>query len=335
LGQHEQRKLWDLSGHISEEIKAKPVDTVVLSPMPGIAVYSQGNLLSTVVGGGSRTLLLGFPSLHGLSTGEFKAILAHEYGHFSNRDTQWNSLNYSMGGSLLSTFRSIPGPGAFRGSLGLIAGLNPAYWMMRAYVPLYFKVTSGFSRVREVMADIAALKLCGGKTFGQALLKEATNQALFSQVVQPKLLVELSRLGKKASNLSQSIETVCSSTEKSAMRDFQAALLSRAPTRGAYDSHPPLKVRLGYASKFEQRDETLGGPVQELFEDWKGLNERLTDFYYKRMPPKKCPRCGTFNEPFAERCRCGAVFIPPYRGPVRQLVRPPRSPNGMGEPKSQ
>src|SRR5208337_1859765 len=152
--QHEQKKLWDLSVHISEEIKAKPVDTIVLSPLPGIAVYSQGNLLSTVVGGGSRALLLGLPSLHGLSAGEFKAILANEYGHFSNQDTQWNSLSYSMGNSLLSTFRPIPGPGAFRGSLGLVALLNPAYWMVRVFVRLYFKVTAGFSRARELMADI-------------------------------------------------------------------------------------------------------------------------------------------------------------------------------------
>ncbi|MBZ5516234.1 MAG: hypothetical protein LAN62_15560 [Acidobacteriia bacterium] len=79
-----------------------------------------------------------------------------------------------------------PGPGKGRGWFGLIMWLNPAYWMLLVFVRLYFKLTNGFSRIREVMADIAAMNLRGGRAFGQGLLKVATNDALFVKVVHAK-----------------------------------------------------------------------------------------------------------------------------------------------------
>jgi Zn-dependent protease with chaperone function len=287
LGQNEQRKLWGITAAIGREIEAKPIDSIVITPLPGIGVYLQGNLFTTILGGGTRVLQVGLPSLHGLTMDEFKAILVHEYGHFSNRDTQWGSFTYSMGNALLTTFRSMPGPGKSGsmggGMVGLVMWLNPAYWILLVFVRLYFRLTNGFSRIREVMADVAAMTLCGGKAFGQGLLKVATNDELFVKVVHAKLVPKLLEKEKTIPNFSKTLDQAYTSIGKRALGEIQAAILSRSQTHSVYDSHPALKVRLDYAKKFETGKEKYAGPVRELFEDWDRLNEKAAELYYQRL----------------------------------------------------
>lgn len=283
LGQNEQRKIWDITAAIGREIKAKPIDAIFITPLPGIGVYLQGSLFTTILGGGTRVLQVGLPSLHGLAMDEFKAILAHEYGHFSNRDTQWGSFTYSMGNSLVSTLGSLPGPGKGGGLFGLMMWLNPAYWMVLVFVRLYFRLTNGFSRIREVMADIAAMNLCGGRAFGQGLLKVATNDELFVKVVHAKWVPKLLEKEKTIPNFSKTLDQAYTSIGKRALDEIQAAILSRSQTHSVYDSHPALKVRLDYAKKFETGEEKYAGPVRELFEDWDRLNEKAAELYYQRL----------------------------------------------------
>jgi len=158
-----EKKLWEVTKGIAKEIQVKPIDKILITPDPGIGVYLEGNLFSTIFGGGKRVLEVGLPSLHDLTVDEFKAILAHEYGHFSNRDTQWNSFVYIVGNSLVSTLQATPGPARDESKeAGIIVrgimSLNLAYWLLFIYVHLYFKITNGFSRIREVMADIRAIE---------------------------------------------------------------------------------------------------------------------------------------------------------------------------------
>jgi len=90
-----------------------------------------GNFLSTLFGGGDKGARNGFPINLRSRNREFEAILAHEYGHFSNKDTQWGSFTYSMGNSLTSTLNSTPGPlNNSGGRLGALLSLNPAYWIL-------------------------------------------------------------------------------------------------------------------------------------------------------------------------------------------------------------
>jgi Zn-dependent protease with chaperone function len=67
-----------------------------------------------------------------------QAILGHEYGHLSNKDTSWsvNGRCWSAGGWFAR-----------------VALINPGRWVVCGYLLLFGFVTSGFSRMREVFAD--------------------------------------------------------------------------------------------------------------------------------------------------------------------------------------
>lgn len=285
--QGEGKKLWDITKEIAKEIQAKQIDKIVITPDPGIGVYLEGNLFSTIFGGGKRVLEVGLPSLHDLSVDEFKAILAHEYGHFSNRDTQWSSFTYTVGNSLVRTLQATPGPsqneneegGMIRG----IMSLNPAYWLLLLYVNLYFKITNGFSRIREVMADIRAMELYGGKAFSNGLLKVSTNDTIFSQVIQSEWVPQLLKEEKTISNFSKFMELVYKSLDKKLIDDFRTNLLQQSATHGVYDSHPALKIRIDYAKKFTEGEEKDKRTVSELFDDWDEINKKVAELYNLRL----------------------------------------------------
>ncbi|RMG77183.1 MAG: hypothetical protein D6707_11435, partial [Bacteroidetes bacterium] len=287
ITKNEQKKLWYLTRKIAKEIQAKPIDKIVITPDSGIGVYLEGNLFSTIFGGGKRVLEISLSSLYNLTIGEFKAILAHEYGHFSNKDTQWNSYTYSMGNSLITTLRSMPGPSQGEKEEGswirFMMTLNPAYWLLLLYMMLYFKITNAFSRIREVMADIMAMRLYGGRAFRNGLLKVATNDLVFSEIIQSKWVPKLLKEGKTISNFSKFMEIVYKDLEKKDIDELQNHILSSKQIHSIYDSHPALKMRIDYAKKFDDVPEKDNKPVEELFDNWDEINKKVADLYNLRL----------------------------------------------------
>lgn len=288
IKKNEQPRLWELTKQLADEIQSKPVDKIIIAPKPGIGVYLEGNLFSTMLGGGKRVLLIGVPSLHELTVDEFKSILAHEYGHFSNKDTQWSSFTFSMGNSLLSSFRQMPGPIQFRTGSAAYDWLrthlnltywNPAYWIMFVFIKLFFRITSGFSRIREVMADIRAMTLYGGKALSNALQKVALNDTIFSQVVESKLVPQFLQQNKAFTNFSAVMEQLYTKVDKSELEKYKSDIISKSETHDIYDSHPALKVRLDYAKKFGEKEEKDKRPVKSIFDDWDKLNELVATIY--------------------------------------------------------
>jgi len=287
IKKNEEKELWNLAKEIAKEIEAKPIDKIIITPDPGIGVYLEGNLFSTIFGGGKRVLEVGLPSLHELTIDEFKAILAHEYGHFSNRDTQWSSFTYTTGNSLIKTLQATPGPSHDENEeVGMVRGimsLNPAYWLLSIYVHLYFKITNGFSRVREVMADIRAMELYGGKTFSNGLLKVSTNDTIFGEVIQSEWVPKFLKEKKTISNFSKLMELVYKSVDKKTIDELKSNLLKRSELHGVYSSHPALKTRIDYAKKFADGEEKDKRTVSKLFDNWDNINEKIAEVYNMRI----------------------------------------------------
>lgn len=284
ITENEQKKLWELTRKISTEIKAKPIDKIIITPETGIGVYLDGNVFSTIFGRGKRVLKIGLYSLHNLTIDELGGILAHEYGHFSNRDTSWSSYTYSMGNSLTGALRSMPGPSKGGGcGVRLIMSLNPAFWLLLLYVMLYFKITNGFSRIREVMADIMAMHMYGGRAFSNGLLKVAINDLVFSEIVQlgqiPKLLNE----EKTITNFSQLMDVAFNGLAKKDIDELRNNLLFISQVHGNYDSHPALKIRIDYAKKFDDVAEMDKNPARELFDDWDDIGNKVDELDKSRL----------------------------------------------------
>jgi Zn-dependent protease with chaperone function len=279
----QQSELWAMSRSVATSVGTKPADRIVLTPDPGISVHLSGPLPITLLGGGTRVLQLGIPSLHQLTVAELQAILAHEYGHFSNRDTQWSTFTYALGNGLWGAFKATPGPLQGEPSFfSFVLALNPGYWTLFLFLKLFSRVTGAFSRIREVMADIRAMKLYGGESFAKGLAKVAFNDAVFAGIVQGEVIPSLLKEDKVVNNLATIMRLVSHDLPDEQRKELTSALSSAEV--GEYDSHPPFATRLGYARRFP----TPPNPQEErdasgLFEEWDALNERVAEMYNQRL----------------------------------------------------
>ena len=312
MNEREQQRLWGVSKEIAKEIKIKPINKIIVTSEPGICVYLEGNIFSTIFGRGKKVLEIGLPALHNLNITEFKAILSHEYGHFSHRDTQWSVFTYSMGTSLINSLRAMPGPkkGSGWSLIRIIMTINPAYWLFLLYTMLYFKITNGFSRIREVMADIVAINLYGGKSFASGLMKVATNGMVYNEVIQPLWVSALLEHNLTIAYFSKSMEHFYSEMDNEELEELKTKILSMRQTHDIYDSHPALKIRIDYAMKFKDREVDIEQPVEfsnawvdlnkifddtkidespisELFNDWDGINEKTAELFNRHLSHMK------------------------------------------------
>lgn len=278
----EQPDVWKLCDAVAVDVDTKTVDEVFLSPQPGIGVYLEGGLFSMLVGRTKRVLTIGMGSIIGLSVSEMRAILAHEFGHFSNKDTAWNSLTFTMASALHNALSTMPSPWRSVGSgwVRLTSALNPALWALMAYRLLFALVTTGFSRMREVLADKTAISLYGCSSFTSGLMKVGRNDYVLSGYLVPEMARMLTEDNRVFVNVFQTMEERYRSLDGGEISRLEGSLLSQEK-RSPFDTHPLLRERMAYAKRFEVEAKYPAGDdsVKTLFDDWDGTTKSLSDLY--------------------------------------------------------
>ena len=312
LKRDEQPKVWELCDKVAKEVGTKSVDEIFLSPQPGIGVHLSGGLFSLLIRRTKRTLTIGMGSISSLSTSQMEAILAHEFGHFSNKDTAWNSLTFTMAAALQNTLSTMPTPwnSGDSGYMKAVAALNPALWVLLGYRLLFSVVTSGFSRMREVFADKTAISLYGYKNFTDGLMKVARNDYVFSSYFVPDMIKMLTEEGKTYTNLFHTMDQTYKSIEQTKLTDIDKSILDQEKS-SMFDSHPLMKDRMSYAKHFEvnAKHATNNDDFKNVFVNWDEVSKSMSDLYTyylavltgnkKLVSPNMCKKCGgEFREGF-------------------------------------
>ncbi|MDD4891367.1 MAG: M48 family metallopeptidase, partial [Phycisphaerae bacterium] len=89
MTRNDQPRLFGVLDEVCRKVSARPVNEVFVTPETEIGVWEESAIYMPP-GAGKRKLVLGLASLCFLTLDQLKSILAHEYGHFSNRDTYWS-----------------------------------------------------------------------------------------------------------------------------------------------------------------------------------------------------------------------------------------------------
>jgi Zn-dependent protease with chaperone function len=153
------RRLLD---EIASQIGTRPVDNVYMTPATDLAVTERGGILKQLRGPEERCLILGVAVLDGMKLGPFKAILAHEYGHFSNRDTAGGGFALGVRRSLLTMAHHLAEGGA-------ATWYNPAWLFLWGFNLVFLRISQGASRLQEILADRWAAFAYGAKAFERGL----------------------------------------------------------------------------------------------------------------------------------------------------------------------
>jgi hypothetical protein len=253
----EEPKLREMLDGVASRIGTRAVDNVYLTPGTEVAVMERGK---------ERCLILGVAVLDGMLIRPFKAILGHEYGHFTNRDTAGGAYALHVRQSLIAT-----AIGLARG--GVATWYNPAWWFVNGFHRVFLRISEGASRLQEVLADRWAVMVYGAQAFEDGLRHvvergvrfDAHAGATLKEVVDRKLPLT-------------NLYTYTPSTPAKDLSDAVEEALNRASS--AYDSHPAPHERFALIHKLPKPaflpEPDDDAPAWSLFTDPEKLQHAMT-----------------------------------------------------------
>jgi Zn-dependent protease with chaperone function len=264
---------------VAAKVGTRPVDRVYLETGADIAVFERGGILAKLRGKGERCLLLGVAVLDGMDTRAFKAILAHEYGHFSNEDT--------AGGNLaLGVRRSVIHSAVGLAEAGAAGWYNPAWVFLNGFHRVFLRISQGASRLQEVLADRWSARTYGAVAFERGLRHAIAADLRFDAHAKATVM-EVVNNQKSLRNLySYAPEQPSDGDGDGEMSIEQRVEEAINAEPSPYDSHPRPADRFRWAraiaAAHEPGDE-IGEPVWDLFSDRAAIEERLTDVIRQRV----------------------------------------------------
>ncbi|MEV8608540.1 M48 family metallopeptidase [Amycolatopsis sp. NPDC051373] len=145
-----QPELRALVRELAETVGTAPPDEVRIMNRVNAAVHERTRWFGLRVT--ERTLFIGAPLFAGLGVAELRAVLGHEFAHYSSSDTRFAGATYRGRVAILR----------------VLSGLDGASWFSRLLRPLfqvygwvYFAVSGRVSRDQELAADVAAARVAG------------------------------------------------------------------------------------------------------------------------------------------------------------------------------
>lgn len=142
-------------------VGAPPLDGVVIDGELNAMAAQAPRMLG--LGGHRQYLVLGLPLMRLLDREELASVIAHEFGHFGERDGHFTGWIYRV---RLSWYRVLNGL-AESGS----AFAHLLYGFFKWYVPYFDAYSFALARDKEYQADAAAARAVGAEAAGSALLR--------------------------------------------------------------------------------------------------------------------------------------------------------------------
>lgn len=263
-------RLYEALAEVAHRVDTSPVDEVYLAPGASIGVHQEGRGPFGLFGVKRRVLTLGLSTMHFLTVGELKSILAHEYAHFSHKDTFYSRFIYQV---TLSIREALNGMGSSGGYFNYV---NPVYWFLFLYHKCYDLLSAGFSRSREFLADRMAATLYGSDTFTSALTKVSTDGTLFEMTMYDSINSLLGE-GKAYVNMYTAFREFRDEQMKTEDRDqlYQKLLDEKG---SLFASHPTFRERIDAVAPLPSADRRDDTPAVGLFDNVEELEKELTDF---------------------------------------------------------
>ncbi len=233
--------LRDVLDEVAQRVGTRAVDNVYLVPGADIAVFERGGVVEKLSGKSERCLILGIAAIDGMTAQQLKAILAHEYGHFSNRDT-------AGGGLALAVRRSMVAFAEGLAREGMATPINPAWLFVSNFYKLFLRISQGASRLQEVLADRWAVFSYGADAFEGGLRHVIDREVRFGLDTDAYLQAVVDTKQPLRNLYEESLGHVSSDPEQGVEAQVQE-ILEAEPS--PFDSHPRPVDRFRWARALE------------------------------------------------------------------------------------
>ena len=237
--------------------QAMPAE-VYLVPDVNAWVAQRGGLM----GFGSRRVMgLGLPLMRTLTCSQFRAVLAHEFGHYHSGDTRVGPWIYKTRNAISRTL----------GSLGRGSWVQfPFLW----YGKMFLRVTHAVSRRQEFTADALAARCIGAKPLADGLRAVHGMAPAFDAYWRNECapVLQAGFRPPLADGFGQFIQAghIAEAINKHVDEELKNGKAN------PYDTHPPLKDRIAAVEKFPAGEiPTNDPPALSLLENVPSLESEL------------------------------------------------------------
>jgi Zn-dependent protease with chaperone function len=262
LTEEEHPRLFAAIRDVARRMDAQMPAEVYLIPDVNAFVAQVGGFLGF---GGRRVMGIGLGLLAVDNLSQFRATVAHEFGHFKGGETKLSGLIYATRAAMGRTLENL-------GQSGRNVLQIPFAWMLR----MYMRITQAISRQQELVADEWSMRIAGKQAHITGLRQEGMHGVGFSLFMDYEVL-PLGRLGVGPDNLFEGYRRYIGSSGWERMQPKVKALLAERKT-DPFDSHPGLEERIAFAEKVEVPDQPMDEtPSYTLLSDAEKLEKRYTD----------------------------------------------------------
>jgi tetratricopeptide (TPR) repeat protein len=262
LSYEEAPGLWDLARKVAGDVGTRSVDEIRITPGTDLAVYEKGSFRERANDKAKRILILGGGVLNDFEQSGFRAVLAHEYGHFSHRDTAGGDVAIRVNADMMKFAQAMA-------ESGQAVWWNAAFHFLRVFHFIFRRITHGATRLQEVMADRVAASMYGPVAFEEGLRHVVRKDVEFKYLATREIN-ESANARRKLQNLYELQSTDNPDREEEIKNE-----LSRKTSED--DTHPSPVDRFRFISGIvTAKEQPVSGQVWDLFKDRAALTSEMT-----------------------------------------------------------
>jgi Zn-dependent protease with chaperone function len=263
LKKEEAPGLFKLANEVANTIGTRPIDEIRITPITDLAVYERGTWKEKLQDKAKRVLILGTGVLKDFKQDEFCAVLAHEYGHFSHRDTAGGEVAIRVRNDMNKYYYALY-------SAGQAVWWNIAFQFLRLYNLIFLRISHGATRLQEVLADRVAAQKYGKMAFQNGLTYAIKRDIEFTKYASFEI-EEAKRIQRPFSNLYE-----LSGSQNAEIEEELSKSLKRKTTE--YDTHPSPIDRFRYIGVIKELTYSAGNSIyiKDLFVNWESLTVEMT-----------------------------------------------------------
>ncbi len=266
LLEEEAPDLWQLTREVAASLNTRPIDEIRITPGCDLAVYEKGSFREKASDKARRILILGVGVLNDMKLNAFRAVLAHEYGHFSHRDT--------AGGDVALRVNQDMAKFAYAMALsGQAVWWNIAFQFLRAYHFIFRRLSYGATRLQEVLADRVAVRNFSADSFEEGLRHVIRRDVEFNFAASKE--IESAQINGRAIANLYHLPSVKGTQHESEIELQVQDIITRQTTED--DTHPSPIDRFRLAAKITTRGLLpANGMVWDLFASRENLTEEMS-----------------------------------------------------------
>lgn len=328
----EQPELFAFIRRLTEETNTRFPKKIEISPDVNAAVYYDSSFWSMFLPV-RKNLIIGMGLVNSVNISEFKAIMAHEFGHFSQRSMKLGSFTYNVNRVIYDMLYENDGYNKFlRGMAGLHSVVavftilaskiaRAIQYILKDMYKLVNKQYMGLSREMEFHADTIAAAVAGGNNAVSGLVKVSIGGITYAKAIgmanemlpdkkitaniyDNQLLILAGLVDKYNLQLTGSLSAV-----PTGLWGFDET--SRILYKDQWASHPTFeerKANITALNLYVAPDET---PAIRLFANPDALQQRATRLAYAAVNTEELTVCPATEFAAQWEVKDAAYTVPP------------------------